>query len=308
MKSSKIAVIGGIYRDFQIFVEEIPKENEAKVVEKINMNTGGKVVNASIIMSRLGNEVFYLAKVGNDDSGKEAIEFLKKEGVNSNYILQDKDENTGQVIFMTNKNGKSGFAVYHGANNKLTKSEVVSFVSEISQKKAQYIYTSTSLPLDILQAVLENAEKVQIPVFLDVPNKQKEIDPAMFSKLEFLAPNQFEASLLTGIKIENELDAVGVASWLREKGANNILITMGDKGVVIFMKGWSEPKHFEVEAKKEVDGAAAGDVFRGAFLSEVLKGKEIDEAVRFSSRLAGLTASRKGAYASIPTREEIAKI
>jgi len=56
---------------------------------------------------------------------------------------------------------------------------------------------------------------------------------------------------------------------------------------------------------KAIDTTAAGDVFCGAMAVAVSEGKDIEEAVVFANKAAGISVTRMGAQASAPYRSEI---
>ncbi len=53
-----------------------------------------------------------------------------------------------------------------------------------------------------------------------------------------------------------------------------------------------------------VDTTAACDTFNGAFAVAMAEGQPVASALRFANAAAGLSVTRMGAQASIPTRKE----
>lgn len=93
------------------------------------------------------------------------------------------------------------------------------------------------------------------------------------------------------------------ARWLIDKGVKNVLVTLGDKGV-LFVND-TEEKLFPARKVTAVDTTAAGDCFNGAFITGLAEEMSFEEAIMFANLASSLAVTRKGAQSSIPGREEL---
>ena len=128
--------------------------------------------------------------------------------------------------------------------------------------------------------------------------------------VEYLKQNEalFETELLklTGQQ-EMTMDNIrNGAHALLEKGVKNILVTLGDKGV-LFVNDRKE-KLFPARKVTAVDTTAAGDCFNGAFVTGLAEEMSFDEAIVFANMASSLAVTRKGAQSSIPGREELEEL
>ena len=118
-----------------------------------------------------------------------------------------------------------------------------------------------------------------------------------------VTPNEVEAEEMTGVAVTDLESANRAAKVFFEKGVENVLITLGSRGVYINTGDRAEiVPAFRVKA---VDTTGAGDAFNGGLLAALAEGKDIWEAARFASGLAALSVQRIGTTPAMPTREEI---
>jgi ribokinase len=127
--------------------------------------------------------------------------------------------------------------------------------------------------------------------------------PAELLHVDLLTPNESEAAALVGSPVENIEQAEAAARALREKGAQSVAITLGDRGTLL-LHG-EQALLVEPFAVQAVDTTAAGDAFAGALAVYWAEGNNLPEAVRLANAAGALAASRQGAQPGMPSREEI---
>jgi len=118
-----------------------------------------------------------------------------------------------------------------------------------------------------------------------------------------LTPNEVEASLLTGIQVNDEVSAEKAGRELLKYGISHIILTLGSLGAMLV----NAEKSVRIPTKQveAVDTTAAGDVFNGAFTYAIAKGEGIENAIRYANAAATLSVTRMGAQPSIPTADEV---
>ncbi len=118
-----------------------------------------------------------------------------------------------------------------------------------------------------------------------------------------ITPNETEAGILTGIKVVDEKSASLAAKKLVEKGVKKVIITLGAAGAYVHTPSFKGmiPTH----KVKAIDTTAAGDTFNGALAVALVKGTEMEAAVKFALKAATLSVQRMGAQPSIPYLTEV---
>jgi len=296
----QIVVVGSTNTDMVVKAARIPAPGETILGGRFLMNPGGKGANQAVAAARLGAEVVFIAKVGDDLFGREAKALFAKENICTDYVLTDPSEPSGVALIMVDAKGENCIAVASGANGTLMPEDIEGVEDIIAQSDLLLMQLET--PLETVRYAADVAVNLGVPVILN-PAPACELPSDLYDCLEVITPNESEAELLTNIKVTDEASAEAAARVLCDKGVLNVVITMGAKGAYVFdgEDGVMVPA-FKVEA---VDTTAAGDVFNGALAVALTEELELEEAVRFASKAASISVTRMGAQASAPRREEL---
>jgi len=296
----RIVVVGSSNTDMIIQCERIPRPGETVLGGRFSMAAGGKGANQAVAAARAGGEVTFVARVGDDLFGENAIAGFRRDGIDVAHVLKTPDAASGIALIMVDRGGENSIAVASGANGLLTPADVEA--SEPALAGAACALAQLEVPIDAVQRAMELAFRKGIRTILN-PAPARELPDALLGMVSILTPNETEAELLTGLPVRDEADAVRAASRLAERGPRTILITLGARGVYVHDPEWSGTvPGFPVEA---VDTTAAGDVFNGALAAALSEGKSLRDAVRFGCAAAAISVTRLGAQPSAPTRPEI---
>jgi len=300
MKNSSIVVVGSSNTDMVVLTDHLPAGGETVLGGEFFMNPGGKGANQAVAASRLGGAVTFIAKIGNDIFGKQAVELLKKEGINTSYILEDPDHPSGIALITVDRQGENCIVVASGSNANLRQGDIQK-VKEIIQQ-AGIVLLQLEIPQPSVEYVVQIAAAAGAKVILN-PAPARTLPDALLGRLSIITPNETETEILTGIKIKDEESAERAAIKLREKGVDTVIITMGSRGAFVFNDDVCEM--IPAPAVQAIDTTAAGDVFNGALSVALSENKSIYEAVYYACSAASISVTRRGAQASAPFRNEI---
>jgi len=296
----KIVVIGSTNTDMVVKSERIPAPGETILGGRFLMNPGGKGANQAVAAARLGGEVVFVAKVGDDLFGREAKSQFAKEGIRTDYVLTDLSEPSGVALIMVDAKGENCIAVASGANGALTPSDLEAARGEI--QSAGLLLMQLETPVETVLCAARWAAAAGVTVVLN-PAPACALPAELYGCLDLITPNESEAELLTGVKVTDEATAQAAAAALCAKGVGRVVITMGSKGAYVFEGGRGAlVPAFPVKA---VDTTAAGDVFNGALAVALAEGQALAEAVRFGAKAAAVSVTRMGAQSSAPHRNEV---
>ena len=300
--SSKIVVVGSSNTDMIIKVPHVPVPGETIIGGTFSTAAGGKGANQAVAAVRAGGDVTFVARIGEDMFGQQAKDGFVKDNINVDHVLTDKDAPSGVALIFVGEDGENSIAVASGANANLSPSDVESAGDAISS--ADILIMQLETPLETVQKAATIASEKGVKVILN-PAPACELSDDILSHVSILTPNESEAELLTGIKVESEKDAAAAADALMAKGIDTVIVTMGAKGAFVVTADFKElVGGFSVKA---VDATAAGDVFNGTLAVAMAEGKPLKEAVRFANAAGALSVTKLGAQPSAPTREEIEK-
>jgi ribokinase len=300
MENRKIIVVGSSNMDMVVKTDHIPVPGETVLSGSFFMNPGGKGANQAVAVARLGGEVSFVSKMGNDIFGKQFSQLFSDEGIDTRYILSDEDLPSGVALITVDNAGENSIVVASGANANLNSKDMDGALTQIAN--AGILLVQLEIPMDTVNYVVKFANKNGVKVILN-PAPANTLSQELLECIYILTPNKTEASMISGVQVTDMESAKQAAQVICSKGAKNVVITMGPLGAIICKSG-----HCSVVAARQVetvDTTAAGDVFNGALAVAVSEGKDLDEAADFACEAAAISVTRLGAQTSIPYRTEL---
>ena len=156
--------------------------------------------------------------------------------------------------------------------------------------------------MDTVEYALELASKKGITTILN-PAPAVAITEKILATTDFLILNETELEIVSGKESIPETEYIHAIKELRNKGAKNIILTLGEKGGM-YTEG-EETREYKALKVKAVDTTAAGDSFIGAFALKLAEDAKVSDALNFAVGVSALTVTRSGAQQSLPTQEEL---
>ncbi|HCL6649013.1 TPA: ribokinase [Raoultella ornithinolytica] len=298
--AGKLVVLGSINADHILNLESFPTPGETVTGHHYQVAFGGKGANQAVAAGRSGADIAFLACTGDDDIGERVRRQLERDCIDVAPVRAVNAQSTGVALIFVNAEGENVIGIHAGANAALSVEQVEAEKARIAG--AQALLMQLESPLESVLAAAKIAHQHQTTVVLN-PAPARDLPDELLSLIDIITPNETEAEKLTGIRVENDDDAAKAARVLHEKGIGIVMITLGSRGVWVSHDGQGRRvPGFKVQA---VDTIAAGDTFNGAFVTALLEGTALDEAIRFAHAAAAIAVTRKGAQPSVPWREEI---
>lgn len=296
----KIVVIGSSNTDLVVRTPRIPRPGETLIGSGFMVNPGGKGANQAVAAARMGGRVTFVASVGDDQFGREALEHYKAEGIDTRFIVCHPGVASGVALISVDDAAENSIVVAPGANALLSPADVDAAEERIAA--ADYVLMQHEIPMDAVVRATEIATRYGVRVILN-PAPAAPIPDEVLTRLDLVTPNRSETELLTGMKIAGVNDALAAAEWFRARGVKRVAVTMGSNGALVMDDRTAEfVPAYRVEA---VDTTAAGDVFNGALAVALAEGRKLGDAARFAAAASSIAVTRVGAQRSIPQREEV---
>lgn len=309
LKRPKILVVGSLMMDLIASTTCAPKAGETVIGLKFQTAPGGKGANQAVQAARLGADVTMVGRVGKDPFGNKLIEAVSAAGVDISHISVDPNESSGvaQITLEVTEHGaENRITVCPGSNFTLT-ADHLSFLKE-EIRAYDLVMMQFELPMDVIETVAQWAHDAGVSVMIN-PAPASPISDKLLSCAIYIAPNEHEAYALTNHSIDvsngvNFEDVAAVVNAFQTRGAEHIIITLGENGSVLGGKDGIQLID-SVKAPHVVDTTAAGDSYIASFCTSLKAGLTEKEAMVFASYASALTVSRMGAMPSLPTLEEV---
>ena len=298
---SELVTIVGSY-NVGIFLKssKLPKPGETILADNYFEGPGGKGSNQALTVNKLGAKTIFIGKLGKDKYGEDALKLYESSGVNTSNIFIEEGSHTGVSVILINSQGENIISVSLGANEELSASDLDNCEKVFRDSKIIGFQLENKLET-VIHGVNLSKNNSSL-TFLD-PAPAQVLPDQIYNNLDFIKPNETETEILTGIKVENNEDAIEAGEWFISKGVKNAIITMGKKGVVWVSK---ETKRFYESLNViEKDTTGAGDIFAGSFLKSFVETNNVDKSIHYAVVAASLSVEKEGVVESIPSQQHI---
>ena len=297
---AKVLVVGSSNTDMILQLPTIPRPGETLLGGDFSVAAGGKGANQAVAAARTGGRVTFIASIGADTFGDQALAGFEKEGIDVRWIRRDAEHPSGVALIFVSERGENSIGVASGANATLTPKRVRAAEDVFASSAVVLLQLET--PLDAANEAIDIANEHGVPVILN-PAPAMHLPDSLIAKLDFLTPNESELETLTGIPVADRASAEQAARVLLNKGAGHVLVTLGADGV-LHCTGASR-RHYSAFPVDPVDTTGAGDVFNGALATALAEKKPVHEAILFAVAAASISVGRLGAQPGIPRRDEV---
>jgi len=297
---AQVIVVGSSNTDLVVKTDRFPKPGETLVGGDFFLFQGGKGANQAVTAGRMGAEVSFISRVGNDLFGRQTRESLEKEGISTRFVLEEENKSSGIALITVNGQGENTIVVAPGANASLTPATVQTCLNSIPNPR--FILCQLEIPIDTISFLASYAHKEGKKLILN-PAPAFELPESIYQQLFLITPNETEASLLTGMPCDSEADYPKIAQWFINKGVQQVLLTLGEKGS--YFQNSTQKIRVQAQKVAAVDTTAAGDVFNGSLAVALAEGMNWEEAITLATKAASISVTRMGAQASAPFRSEL---
>lgn len=302
MKRPKIVVVGSSNTDMVVKSRRIPAPGETVTGGTFVLAPGGKGANQAVAAARIGAEVTFVARLGADGFGDQAIAGYERDGILTDLIVRDPSNHTGVALILVDDKGENSISVASGANHALSPADIDHAAGRI--REANVLVLQLETPIETVTRAAEIAAAAGVIVILDpAPAPDASLPGTLLRHVSCIKPNETEAERLTGLPVRDEPSARAAAAKLLTMGPRYAIITLGAKGALVAdSNGMTLVPTTQIDA---IDSTAAGDAFTGALACGLGSGLPMPEAVRLASLAGALSATRMGAQPSLPTRAEL---
>jgi ribokinase len=297
---AKVVVIGSLNMDLVTRAPRLPKGGETLIGESFATVSGGKGANQAVAAARLGAQVSMIGCVGNDAYGEALRGALLAEQIDCQAV-STVDGSSGVALIVVDDNSQNTIVIVPGANGALSAEAIDRFDSVI--QAADVLICQLEVPDASVGHALKRGRELGKTVILNPAPVSHPLPSDWYASIDYLIPNESEASALSGLSVDSLETAQVAATCLIAMGVGKVIITLGAQGS-LFADG-QRFEHFPAPVVKAVDTTAAGDTFVGGFAAALAAGQDEVQAIRFGQVAAALSVTRAGAQPSIPALSDV---
>jgi fructokinase len=261
---------------------------------------GGAPLNVAIRLASLGIQSQIISRIGDDEIGKELMEYIKEHKVNSDSIQIDNDLKTGEVLVQLNDKGSASYTInYPAAWDRIVETSE----DEIIVKKADALVFGSLACRDVVSKntlfeLINYAKYTVFDVNLRAPFYTKEVLNHLMHEADFIKFNDDEIYEISE-HLQSPFHSLeqNILFIAEQTNTRHICVTKGSHGAVLF---YDNQFYYNSGYKiKVADTVGAGDSFLAGLLSKLLAKEDPQNAINFACAIGALVAQKEGANPKI---------
>ncbi|MFK7801891.1 MAG: ribokinase [Anaerolineae bacterium] len=300
-----IIVFGSINIDLVTRTPRLPGAGETLIGHSFATVPGGKGANQAVACAKLGAETHMVGRVGGDSFGPSLLESLQNSGVVTERIFVDQTASSGLATIAIDDAGQNNIIVVSGANANVGQTDLArlnELLSDPNLSQPKILLLQLEVPLPMVVQAAEMAHRAGAIVILD-PAPAQELPAELYGLVDIMTPNESEAEFLAGFPIESVTDAESAARLFHQRGVDQVIVKMGEKGAVYAdQTGIHYIAALPVTA---VDTVAAGDAFNGGLAEALNRGEPFEDALMQAMKVGAYAVTQAGAQDAMPTKADL---
>jgi ribokinase len=205
------------------------------------------------------------------------------------------------ALITVEDSGQNNICVAGGANAQVDPADVEAALTALAP--FDLLQTPLDTNMESILVAARTARKLGARVMLN-PAPAQPLPAELLTLVDFIAPNEIEAAMLTGIEVGDEDSALAAAQKLHGQAHCNVILTLGGRGALLLDTQGSRTR-LPAHAVRVVDTTAAGDAFVAGLSVGLAEGQTLAAAARLGNAAGALAVTRPGAQPSLPHRAEV---
>ena len=302
----EITVIGAGVVDILVgAVDEKIFASSSTPIDFIKMSFGGDALNEAIVLSRLGKNVQWISKVGDDDAGRRILNYATENGLSVAGVKIESGLETGISIALIDERGERRFLTNKQSSlRKLAAEDILPHVGDMAQIVSfASMFVSPPLNIAAMEEIfsrIKSAGKILAVDATRAKNGETLSDlKNLLAQMDYFFPNEAELATLTG-----ERDVYKNISALLSYGLKCAVVKRGGDGCIIA----TENERYEIPAcrvEKVIDTTGAGDCFAAGFLWALSEGWRLEDCGKFACAAASFSVEEVGAVAGVTSLQKV---
>lgn len=300
LSNPAVTVIGSFAVGLILRAERFPVKGETLLGRDFDMGPGGKGSNQAVQAARLGAQVEFVARIGQDNFGAIGTKLYVDERVGTTFLIESDERNTGVGFIVLDAKGDNFIILDPGANSLFSPDDVDRASARI--RASQVVLTQLEIPVETAGRALELARQADAISILN-PAPARRVPPEILANADIVTPNETELRIMLGRSPDANVNLIDLCDELLQVGVQRVILTRGAHGATIVTRdGYHNLPAFPVNV---VDTTGAGDAFNGTLATYLATGMPLEPAVRHAVAAGALACTKLGVIPSLPTKTEL---
>ena len=299
-----VVVVGSLNIDQTFLVDHLPLPGQTVASSCAFSSYGGKGANQAMAAQKAGAQVALIGCVGDDGKGRDYLEYLSRNGVNTNSVstILDRATPTGSAFIAVSSEGENSIVVNAGANQQLNPDHIEQNESLISNSKALLFQLES--PISAIKRAAEIARTCGVKIVAN-PSPWKDEFLSEEIPCDYIILNELEAASFTGV---DPFDPSLCTNHLFESMGLEAIVVTGGSGPTFLKTKTGETLEMPPPKVTPIDTVGAGDAFAGAFTMAIADGTNFQDALAFANAAGALATQKVGAQKALPERSQIEEL
>lgn len=301
-----VVVIGSAHVDLIAVAERIPDSGESLPGSLFKMTPGGKAANQSAQCALLSMPTWLVARTGDDRFGDFLVQALGAKGVDLTFCTRDDTEQTGASPIHVGQGGEYASIIVPGAAGRLANQDLENASPAFQGASVAIIQLELSMALATRAAAIARSKECLVVLNASpISPALSALSDALLSNVDYLVVNRRELMAITSSKCKNAQAVGAAASSLREATEMlAVVVTLGPDGAMAITR--NETFHMPAAPVNAIDTVGAGDAFLGTLVTAIVRGEDLESALRFAVAAGALATTRHGAFDALPAASDLA--
>lgn len=290
-----IIVVGSATRD--VLIESnagasFPLGSKVEITT-MAVTTGGGGTNYAVTFARQGFKTACIGIVGNDANGRDVLDELVREGIDTSMFQKHDDDLTAYSVILVYPDAERTILSYKGEGQHFSKAQI-----DFAKLQTKWLFLdSLGGHYDLFEALVNHAVKNNIKIACNPGGKElahglEKLKP-LLAQMDIFLVNKEEARSLVGN------DEFRMTNYV--KGI--VSISDGPNGVTVFDKDVTYTAG--IPDSPVVERTGAGDAFGSGFVSEYMRSAGITKAIQLGIANASSVVTQFGAKAGILKKGDV---
>lgn len=306
MKNFDIIALGELNVDLILNqIEGYPEVGKEKFAKQMTLTLGSSTAIFAANAAALGAKVAFCGMIGEDSFGDLVESSLRAKGVDTRYLIRQKEHATGATICMSYDEDRANLT-YQGAMDFMSLADInPGIFTEAKHIHISSIFMQSGIKRDLMK-ILELCKANGVTTSLDTqwdPTEQWDLDyKAVLPLLTVFMPNETELRFLTHSEtLEEAIEKI-------RPYANAAVIKCGSKGSLLLRKGQPDRMQKALLNEHVVDCIGAGDSFNSGFIARLAAGDALDKCQEYGNMTGAVNTTAAGGTTAFTCREEVEHI